>query len=1142
MDTKAEDLLAALTNPNLSIDNKFNHLVAIKSDIKQKNVPTPVIPTLFECMRLAISSPHTPIYTTAFSTLTHLLKRLYIQELHGEVASHGRCLYPILLERLGDHKERVRASASQALTDLWVASHADVEKQVLGTALVGKNPRAKEVSLTWLATMAKTQGLLFRAYVSSVVACLEDADSAVRDTAKSTVVELFQDAPAHAKADLKKEISEQHVRKSIANAVLTGLGLEPVSATSRPTSRVEPIRHTRPATVVGTRESPRPASRVEPVRHSRPSPGRFDPAARPPPRAEPMVHPRPATAVGAHRPPKPPPAIQQLPHLDYGPDDDGGSKLEPFSIDSPRQLEELVKMMLPDFEGRETEANWMARERNVISLRRITLANAPHDFPQAYIASMRTVIDGVFKVVNSLRTQLCNNGCRLIRDMAKVCRSKIDPMVELIMQHMVKLCGGMKKITAQVANMTVDVVLQHVSYTSRLLQHISGACEDKNVQLRLFAAGWLKTIITKQATHKLNVEHSGGADIIGRCIRRGLTDANPGVRESMRSTFWAFARVWSKRSNAIIADLDPKTRNLLEKDSSNPENGRPTSSQPSSPSSPRKRGTKSTPGTPGRLALKEAIAAQKKAHLGAAKSLPPRPETAQAALTELESSGPKSTLSSAPVRRGVKVARPAPAGPDRRPAERHESPQTAPEASERPVMLEAPQSPERPRILEGPAGAGGPKELDDPRESSRSIPVASEPPAALEAPQSPEGPRVLEEPKGPNSPPEASERPASSEGPKSSEGPEVTEPNNTQGSKTIEGPVGRGNLNELDDSNESDDEMDEMAGLPDVVGAGSEASEEVVLTAEELTLGDLKMPKQRIRRRTYEGPLDEGDPLTRRWMQTDRLMKKRRKVSPQSQILENARIQVNLAGVHIQNNNFDMFGYRKIQSLIAYHDDLFEDQEHYNRFLRLLLDDLASDPGYGDDSDRMHASLGYKQQVNKTIQFMFAYDENWFSENHLYVMRALFLTRQHYNNRHYICAMLTKVADDLLYACDLSDLTGSVVECLKSLPNNGFHVEAIVMGIRFLIKLFKILNKRGVRIDQSILIPVGRFAMDCMLYGHKAVKKEMGALFIQIRGMVLSDRQFWDVVGETTDHLVRNMLFYYLGKFAKLASFGIVGL
>lgn len=40
--------------------------------------------------------------------------------------------------------------------------------------------------------MTKNHGLLFRQYVPSLVACLEDADSAVRDTAKTVVIDLFR--------------------------------------------------------------------------------------------------------------------------------------------------------------------------------------------------------------------------------------------------------------------------------------------------------------------------------------------------------------------------------------------------------------------------------------------------------------------------------------------------------------------------------------------------------------------------------------------------------------------------------------------------------------------------------------------------------------------------------------------------------------------------------------------------------------------------------------------------------------------------------------------------------------------------------------------------------------------------------------
>lgn len=40
--------------------------------------------------------------------------------------------------------------------------------------------------------MTKNHGLLFRQYVPSLVGCLEDADSAVRDTARGVVVDLFR--------------------------------------------------------------------------------------------------------------------------------------------------------------------------------------------------------------------------------------------------------------------------------------------------------------------------------------------------------------------------------------------------------------------------------------------------------------------------------------------------------------------------------------------------------------------------------------------------------------------------------------------------------------------------------------------------------------------------------------------------------------------------------------------------------------------------------------------------------------------------------------------------------------------------------------------------------------------------------------
>lgn len=226
--------------------------------------------------------------------------------------------------------------------------------------------------------------------------------------------------------------------------------------------------------------------------------------------------------------------------------------VEPLIIASARDLDQMVNDMLLHFEGRESEQNWVARDKDTLTLRRLTRGNAPHEFPQQYLAAMKSLLDGIFKAVTSLRTTLSSKGCFLIQDLANTCRAQIDPMVEIMLQNLLKICGGMKKITAQAGSTTVDVVIGNASYSHRILQHVLGACDDKNAQLRLHAAGWLKTLINKQARHKSSLEHNGGVDAIEKTIKKTLSDANPGVREKMRVTFWTFFDVFPGRANEYV--------------------------------------------------------------------------------------------------------------------------------------------------------------------------------------------------------------------------------------------------------------------------------------------------------------------------------------------------------------------------------------------------------------------------------------------------------------------------------------------------------------------------------------------------------------------------------------------------------------
>ena len=224
--------------------------------------------------------------------------------------------------------------------------------------------------------------------------------------------------------------------------------------------------------------------------------------------------------------------------------------VEPQYVNTSRELDEIFKDMAWFFEGRESEQNWLKREQSITTLRKLNSGNAVSEFQEAFVSGLRTMLDGIIKAMISLRTSLSKEGCSLVQEIAVSLGPAMDPMVELLMQTLVKLSAGTKKISSQMANATVEKIIGRVTYNQRLMQHIWAASQDKNVQPRTYATGWLKIVLKKESAHKSHIEHTGGVDVMEKCLRKGLGDANPGVREKTRSAFWAFWGVFPARADA----------------------------------------------------------------------------------------------------------------------------------------------------------------------------------------------------------------------------------------------------------------------------------------------------------------------------------------------------------------------------------------------------------------------------------------------------------------------------------------------------------------------------------------------------------------------------------------------------------------
>ncbi|OHE94680.1 hypothetical protein CORC01_09989 [Colletotrichum orchidophilum] len=580
---QVDDLLKILRS-EASVDHKVQHVTGIKSGIKQHNVPDALVPQIFDGLRTASTSPHAVLVNAGFTALNHLLTRLSRQE-PKYIAKDAKHTLPLVIDKLGDPKDKFRSLASQALTTIYTAAPMDVERSVKNVAMVGKNPRAKEAGMHWLLYMHQEHGVQFRAYVPTLMELLEDADGMVRDVAKSTVIELFRNAPNAAKSDLKRQLKNFNVRPAIEQAIVKELA---------------PTAADRPKT-----------------------PGLDAPAPAPRPKLAASV-----SSVASERPVTPAPEAR--------------SEVEPSYANTQRELDDIFREMMTYFEGRESEQNWLKREESMTKLRRLIAGNVPQDFPDAFLLGLKGLLDGMIKAITSLRTSLSKEGCNLVQDIAITFGPGMDPLVELLMQTFIKLAAATKKIASQQANTTVDIIIGKVTYSSRIMQHIWGACQDKNVQPRTYATGWLKTILTKEAHHKSHIEHGGGLELVEKCIKKGLNDPNPGVRERMRATFWVFANIWPPRADMLKDTLEPTAQKLLDKDPNNP--NAPKRETETTRARPGLGLSKSTMST-GKPTLRETMMAQKKATMAASQKLPPRPGSAMATLSPARPQQPASSSS-----------------------------------------------------------------------------------------------------------------------------------------------------------------------------------------------------------------------------------------------------------------------------------------------------------------------------------------------------------------------------------------------------------------------------------------------------------------------------------------------------------------
>ncbi|KAI8960692.1 ARM repeat-containing protein [Daldinia sp. FL1419] len=1079
--------LITILRKDVSIDTKVQHITAIKSAIKHYSVPDVCVAPLFEALRLASSSIHSVLVTAGFTTLNHLLTRMSLQE-PKYLTKEAKHTLPLIVEKMGDQKDKIRGLAIQAMATMYNNVPVEAERFVRNIAMVGKNQRAKEASLQWLVMMHKEHALPFRAYVPNLMELLEDADGMIRDATKTTVIELFRDAPNGAKSDLKKQLKNFKVRPAIEQAIVKELA--PTSSGADPQSR--------PASAMQVR--PNLAASV--------------------------------SSLASERPITPMPEAK-------------AESVEPSYVNTNRELEDLFRDMHPWFEGRESEHNWMKREESITKLRRLIVGNVPSDFPEAFIAGCRSLLDGIIKAVNSLRTSLSKEGCALVQDLANTFGPGIDPMVELLMQTFVKLCAATKKISSHLANVSVDIIIGRTTYNARIMQHIWGACQDKNTQPRIYATGWLKTLLKKEVHHKNHLEHGGGLDLIEKCIKKGLNDPNPGVREKMRSTYWAYAAIWPTRAEAIMDGLESTAQKLLQKDPNNPNS--PKKAEPAAPRAGL--GLSKSTMTASKPSLRETMMAQKRALT--TKNLPSRPGSAMATVTPARnvsggSSGTSaSSTTAAPTTRtradtstkshgGMSVApmrpakrrpdvapRPATAGPyssrshDGPSREQSSPPQSTKQKTATPKTISGSPRRTAPRTKPGHAATASESSLSTPTRETAHKAVAS--PKASPVKTSPSKPSPVK------SKPVPKDIVASS-------------PSNSNEEFTLVVP----DIAQLKESIQIQPTPLESSPQVPVIEAP------VVVKIEEATvIPKSATPTPSKSLKVYEDPFTEENqptprPATNGIIDQPVLQDKPINedaanlvhpspgtneilgspiASPDKTRQSTRLIDSGIARVKAQT--LDVHGFRKLQSLLR-DSKLMLTDDKFDALLRGLFEYLESSL----DNLAPEKVQDVKAQVLATIKLLLKKSRERFQPHVSRGLEALLATRTRYDARTHIVSGLELLADELVMIGDESEITVTMTRNLSNMDMDTSGHRSLSMGLHVLKELVD--SRPSFMPNENEVTGLLGLATRCLESKESGVRMDAVQLCVALHAR-LGETRFWDSMKNVKDD-PKSLITYYIVK------------
>ena len=243
-----------------------------------------------------------------------------------------------------------------------------------------------------------------------------------------------------------------------------------------------------------------------------------------------------------------------VPHLSntIGTENDRSNSTQYSSIHN--LLTEFTNLLVPFHAQRETEQNWRVRQKNTIAMRERLTSNESLicGNKAEFVSTLKQVnfIEYISRGALSLRTTLSLNTCQLIKCLIELLGDDLTSnLLDQIFTIFKTLLSSTKKISSQIAYHCLITMFIDIGFHTKLFQNCFLLINEKNVLPRNTSAVLLRIFIIKfNSSPKLDAN----LIYINEWLKKGVSDAQTTVRESMRLTFWYFYKAYPDHAKNLL--------------------------------------------------------------------------------------------------------------------------------------------------------------------------------------------------------------------------------------------------------------------------------------------------------------------------------------------------------------------------------------------------------------------------------------------------------------------------------------------------------------------------------------------------------------------------------------------------------------